>query len=152
MLTDMMHDTRVSQEPKAHPHSTGPQAPPKSTDYPDLDEDDLNDSEDQDDEEMLLAEPSTDGSHTSEVEEGDCIFVTMYAPPEIIGTMSTISQQITEESVKDNLKQEKSLHDMVSPCFWDHIDVFLKKSFDSLPQFHPWDHTIKLTSDHQSPH
>ena len=39
-----------------------------------------------------------------------------------------------EESAKDNLKQdnlkqEKSLHDMVPPCFWDCMDVFAKKSF-----------------------
>ena len=40
---------------------------------------------------------------------------------------------------------------MVPPCFWDHMDVFAKKSFDSLPRCHPWDNVIELTSDYQSP-
>ena len=53
--------------------------------------------------------------------------------------------------MKDNPRQEKSLHDMVPPRFWGHMDVFAKKSFDSLPEHHPWDHAIELTSDYQSP-
>ena len=77
-------------------------------------------------------EPSKPGGSANEVEEGDCIFITTYIPPEAIGVTSTISQQIMEESVKDNLRQEKSLHDMVPPCFWGHMDVFVKKSFNSL--------------------
>ena len=31
------------------------------------------------------------------------------------------------------------------------MDVFVKKSFDSLPESRPWDHAIKLTGDHWSP-
>ena len=41
---------------------------------------------------------------------------------------------------------------MVPPHFWGHMDVFAKKSFDSLPECRPWDHAIELTSDYQSPH
>ena len=71
--------------------------------------------------------------------------------PETVSATSTISQRIAEESVKDNLKREKSLHDMIPPCLWGHMDIFAKKSFDSLPEHHPWDHAIKLTGDHRSP-
>ena len=31
------------------------------------------------------------------------------------------------------------------------MDIFAKKSFDSLPERRPWDHAIKLTGDHRSP-
>ena len=40
---------------------------------------------------------------------------------------------------------------MVPPRFWGHMDVFAKKSFDSLPKRRPWDHAIELTSNNQSP-
>ena len=56
-----------------------------------------------------------------------------------------------EESAKDNLRQERSLYDMVPPRFWGHMDVFAKKSFNSLPECHPLDHAIELTSNYQSP-
>ena len=83
-------------------------------------------------------EPSEPGGSADEVEEGDRIFVMTYTSPEAIGATSMISPQIAEESVKDNPRQEKSLHDMVTPHFWGHMDVFAKKSFDSLPERHPW--------------
>ena len=123
--------------------------PPKPPYYPDPNEDDPDDSED--DLEALGTELSKPGSSANEVEEGNRIFITMYIPPEAIGMTSTISQQIMEESAKDNPRQEKSLHDMVPPCFWDHMDVFVKKSFDSLPEGCPRDHVIELTSDYQCP-
>ena len=137
------------QERKTRPRSEGPQTLPQPTCYPDLDEDDLNNLED--DEETSEAEPNKAEGCTDKVEEGDHIFVMTYMLPETIGATSMISQQIVE-SVKDNPKQEKSLHNMVPLCFWGHIDIFVKKSFDSLPKHHPWDHTIELTGDYQSPH
>ena len=138
------------QEQKAHPQTKDPQTPPpKPPYYLDPNEDDPDDSEDSlEASGMELSEP---GGSANEVEEGDRIFITMYIPPEAISATSTISQRIAEESVKDNLRQEKSLHNMVSPRFWGHVDVFAKKSFDSLPRRRPWDHAIKLTSDYQSP-
>ena len=69
---------------------------------------------------MELSEP---GGSANEVKEGDRIFITMYIPPEAISATSTISQRIAEESVKDNPRQEKSLHDMVPPHFWGHMDA-----------------------------
>ena len=50
---------------------------------------------------------------------------------ETIGAISMISPQIAKESAKDNLKQVKSLHDMVPPCFWGHI--CLRKEVLQLP-------------------
>ena len=90
------------QEQKAHPQSKGPQIPSKPPYYPDPGEDDPDDPED--DSEVLVMEPSKPGGSVDEVKEGDCIFITMYMPLEAIGMTSTISQRITEESVKDNRK------------------------------------------------
>ena len=140
---------RTHQERKARPQPESSQTPPKTPYYPDPDKDDPDDLED--DSEASGMEPSKPGGSVDEVKEGDCIFVTTYTPPEAIGATSTISQRITEESVKDNPRQEKSLHNMVPPHFWGHMDVFTKKSFNSLPKCCPWDHVIELTSDYQSP-
>ncbi len=32
------------------------------------------------------------------------------------------------------------------------MDIFAKRSFDSLPKCHTWDHAIELTGDPKSPH
>ena len=109
--------------------------PPKPPYYLDPDEDNPDDSED--DSEASGMEPSKPGGSADEVKEGDRIFITTYISLEAISVTSPISQQIVEESAKDNLRQEKSLHDMVPPCFWGHMDVFVKKSFDSLPECRP---------------
>ena len=123
---------RTHQEQKARPQPKDPQTPPQTPYYLDPNEDDPDDFEDN--LEASGKESSEPGGLANEVEEGDCIFITMYIPPEAISATSTISQRIAEESAKDNPRQERSLHDMVPPCFWGHMDVFTKKSFDSLPE------------------
>ena len=109
------------QEQKACPQSKGPQITPKPPYYPDPDEDNPDGPED--DLEASGTEPSEPGGSTDEVEEGDRIFIMTYTPPKAISTTSTTSQQIMEESAKDNPRQEKSLHDMVPPRFWGHMDA-----------------------------
>ena len=135
--------------PLQHPNPKKPQTPPQPPNYPDPDEGTSDDEDDS--EETLGGELSGIGGCSDRVEEGDRIFVTMHMLPETVGATSTISQQIAEESAKDNPKWEKSLHDMIPPCFWGHMDIFAKKFFDSLPERCPWDHAIELTGDHWSP-
>ena len=104
---------RTHQGPRVRPSPENPQTPPQPPNYPDPDE---GTSDDEDDgEEASGGELSEIGGCSDRVEEGDRILVTTYMPPETVSATSTISQQIAEESAKDNPKQEKSLHNMIPP-------------------------------------
>ena len=43
----------------------------------------------------------------------------------------------------------KPFEDLVLIEYWGFKDIFLKKSFDQLPAWKPWDHTIELTPGYQ---
>ena len=89
-----------------------------------------------------------DDDDTEEPEEGDRIFaVCILVPPpvETIAAMVNISQRLAEAFQRNNMP--KSFQDHVLANLHDFKDVFLKTSFDTLPEQKPWDHTVELIPD-----
>jgi hypothetical protein len=59
--------------------------------------------------------------------------------------MSNISQQLAEAFHKNS--EPKSFHESVPTHFHDFEDLFMKSSFNRLPDRKIWDHAIKLVPD-----
>ena len=86
-------------------------------------------------------EPYT-GDYT--LEEGDHIFVkTISCKVESIPATSDISQWLAKAFHKNS--ELKSFHKSVPTHFHDFKDLFLKSSFECLPDHKVWDHAIELT-------
>ena len=76
---------------------------------------------------------------------GDRIYTAVLAPqpdPTCISATSTVSQRLAEAAEKDRV--QKSWKDIVPESYHQFEKVFLKESFDELPQQRKWDHAIEL--------
>jgi hypothetical protein len=83
-----------------------------------------------------------------ELETGDRLFaVSMEDDPEFIRATSTVSTRLAEAAAKDQVK--KSWTDYVPADYHSYAKVFLKESFDELPQRRKWDHAIELVEGAQ---
>ena len=71
---------------------------------------------------------------------GDRIFSA--ALPPIICATSTVSQRLAEASEKQRVKL--GWKDVVPGPYHQFEKVFLKESFDELPEHKKWDHVIEL--------
>jgi len=86
--------------------------------------------------------------HDVEIEEGDHIFVATIHPEDIhhfVCASSTVSQRLAKVFTKNS--GQASFRDSVPESLHDFEDVFSKESFDSLPDWHKWDHAIELERD-----
>ena len=99
---------------------------------------------------LLPDEQDDDEPTTSEIEEGDRIFVATTEPlTEEICATSTISQRLAESFKLKNesnpiSEQECGDVEIVPEHFRQFSSVFSKESFDTLPDSRPLDHAIEL--------
>jgi hypothetical protein len=113
---------------------TGPM-PSADVDMEDIPDLTPNVDEDSDDE-----EPYTGGDS---LEEGDRLFVTTIpCEAEFIQATSNILQRLAEVFHKNS--EPKSFHESIPMHFHDFKDLFMKSSFDRLPDHKVWDHAIEL--------
>lgn len=80
---------------------------------------------------------------SDEPEPGDRIFSIFLQPePAFVCASSTISQRLAEAS--EQYRMAKTWKESIPNIYHDFEKVFLKKSFDELPQSRKWDHAIEL--------
>jgi hypothetical protein len=105
---------------------------------------------DETDEEAQDTGPAIDDDVDSEVddftiEEDDHVFMAMVHlvdPHHFVRALRTVSGCLVE-ALAENSKP-KDFEDIVLTSLHCYADVFSKTAFDSLPECHKWDHTIKL--------
>jgi len=79
------------------------------------------------------------------LDKDDQLFVQFIAARvEEIGATQTISQKLTEAS---GGSLSKHFEEIVAQPYQEFHDVFTKESFDELPDWKQWDHTIELVPD-----
>jgi hypothetical protein len=76
-----------------------------------------------------LPDLTPDSEDNDELEEGDRILYTAFAPAEEIHAGSTVSQRLAEAHAQNSAPAETE----VPPWAADFSDVFARESFDSLP-------------------
>jgi len=82
-------------------------------------------------------------------EEGDRIFsVILEDNPTFVRATSNVSQRLAEAAEKHRLKKEWK--ESVPQIYHTFEKVFLKESFDELPQHRKWDHAIELVPEAES--
>jgi hypothetical protein len=91
----------------------------------------------------LCPDSEDDDDEENDLEEGDRILYTVFAPIEKIRASSTVSQRLAEAYAWNSAPAGTD----VPPWAADFSDVFNKESFDSLPEKRAWDHTIELVPD-----
>ena len=100
---------------------------------------------------MRDGDEEEDQSSHPEVEEGDQIYaVSLDALPEEIHATSTPSQRLAENAKRDADPAPADLASDTQPLpthLQDFASVFLKGSFDMLPEPKVWDHAIELIPD-----
>jgi hypothetical protein len=80
------------------------------------------------------------------MEEGDQLFTaTISCEAEFIHASSNILQHLAEAFHKNT--QPKTFHKSVPTYLQDFEDLFMKSSFDHLPDWKVWDHAIELVPD-----
>ena len=104
----------------------------------------------------ILSDDQDDDELTSELEEGDQIFITVTEPlAEEICATSTISQRLAESFKLKNeststSEQMSANTEEVPDHFREFSTVFSKELFDTLPKSRPWDHAIELIPGEKS--
>jgi hypothetical protein len=68
----------------------------------------------------------------------------LYPEKQQINATMTISQRLAEAATKAQELTPKGLHELVPEHLHTFEDVFSKVSFDALPEYKKWDHTIEL--------
>jgi hypothetical protein len=92
--------------------------------------DDGYDPADDDDLLELFPDSEDDDDDEDELEEGDHILYTMFAPVEEICASSTVLQRLAEAYARNSAAARTD----VLPWAVDFSDIFNKESFDSLPE------------------
>ena len=86
-------------------------------------------------------------SVSEDISIGDVLYaVRVEDDPQFIRASSTVSQRLAEANAKDVARDWKSL---VPVEYQQFSKVFLKESFDELPQRRKWDHAIELVEGAQ---
>jgi hypothetical protein len=98
---------------------------------------------DDDDLPDLSLDSDNDDDNEDELEEGDCILYTMFAPVGEIRAGSTVSQRLVEAYTRNSAPAGTEVLSWAA----DFSDVFNRESFDSLLERQMWDYTIKLVPD-----
>jgi hypothetical protein len=80
-----------------------------------------------------------------EIEEGNHIFVATIHPEDthhFMHVSNTVSQRLAKAFTRNS--GQTSFQNSMPESLHNFEDIFNKKSFDSLPNQHKWDHTIEL--------
>jgi hypothetical protein len=75
------------------------------------------------------------------IEEGESILLVDFAERIDLCVKETQAQRMAEEA---NRGKEKMTEEKIPETYHKYVKVFVKESFDSLPEKRPWDHAIKL--------
>jgi hypothetical protein len=87
--------------------------------------------------------PDPDDDNEEELEEGNHVFYTVFAPAEEICAGSTVLQHLAEAFAQNSSPAGISVLEWTE----DFSDVFDKESFDFLLERQMWDHAIELVPD-----
>ena len=116
----------------------------------------IQDITDEDEHEDDLDPGEDDSVREDSLKDGDRLFITSYREglpqtSETIHATSTMSQRIAEGMAKNAPRNEIPTLDLIPSQYCDYDEVFVKESFDSLPEHQLWDHAIEIIPDAKIP-
>ena len=126
-------DCHIVKKEKANGHTHNAKL---KSQFPSLPDESLEDKEMEDQVEIRELNP--------EIDPEDRVFVSFLHHEQHINATSTVSQQLAEESHKQDSEKKRTFEEIVPEQYHQFKDVFSKESFDQLPDRKPWDHAIEL--------